>query len=106
MEKTRGQKIISDFYDLHKSCQNDGLDFSDEIINKFLPIYPEVSTFYCDNNTFSTSLIVVMPLDDKLITLCFLDQHSSEIVRMNFSKNRFALFSLGLQKIHESFSKT
>lgn len=103
MQNSRTEEILNSFYNLCASNRlNVNYDLFEELEKKFIQTYPEVQLFYCDNDTFSSSLIVAIPLEPSRVALLFLDQHNSEIVRMNFSYQRFLNFTAGLNKIQEN----
>jgi hypothetical protein len=91
--------MLKDFYDLHRDCVNHEEDFESECDKKILPQYPAMQKFYVDNDYFATSNIYVLPLSDKLVALCYVDQFSKEIVRLNFSPGRLSLLVRGLGEV-------
>lgn len=95
------KQIINDFYNL---CNSNRLNVNYDLFDKmpeFCLQYPEVKTYFCDNETFSNSLLVAIPLGPSRVALFFLDQHNSEVVRINFSYQRFVNFTEGMQEFKE-----
>ena len=96
-------QTLSDFYNLVRGNQlNTNYDLFDTLLDNFVKTHPEVKVFHCNNATFSNSLLVAIPLSSGQISLLYLDQHNSEIIRINFSKARFNLFCLGLNELQKS----
>ena len=94
-------KMLKDFYQLHHDCVQKEEDFESECDKKIISQYPVIKKFYVDNDYFATSCIYSLPLSDKLVALCYVDQYSKEIVRLNFSPGRLNNFILGLKEIAE-----
>lgn len=96
-------QTLSDFYNLVRGNQlNTNYDLFDTLLDNFVKTHPEVKVFHCNNDTFSNSLLIAIPLSSGQISLLYLDQHNSEIIRMNFSKARFNLFCLGLNELQKN----
>ena len=107
MDSEKSRTILKDFYMLcHNNTLNTNYDLFDLLEKNFIVTYPEVRLFSCDNDTFSSSLLVAIPLGESRIALMFLDQHNSDIVRINFSYNRFLSFSAGLNEMGSNLKKS
>lgn len=98
MNEENSLKMLKDFYQLHKSCQEAELDFEGEW-DKKMADYPQVKKFYVDNNYFATSVIYCLPLSAHQVALCYVDQYSREIIRMNFSLGRLEKFVAGMHSV-------
>ncbi len=100
IQKTRGQELLSDFYDLHKEYMiSKSFDLEDKILSDLVKKYPEIKVFNCDNNYFASSLLLALPLSNSLVALIFINQFSDEIVQINFSSFRFEELKKGLNQI-------
>ncbi len=100
MEASESVKILNEFY---KLCENNRLnvngDIFDELEQVFIKKHPQVKLFFCDNDTFSTSLLVVIPLGETSFAVIYLDQHNNDIVRLNISKERLQILTQGLSSL-------
>lgn len=62
----------------------------DRDIFDFCEKYPEnTEIIYCSNETFSSSLILLLKESDSIRKLVYFDQHAKEPVIINFSKEKF-----------------
>lgn len=99
MSEDTSLKMLKEFYDLHRQCVKTQEDFEYECEQKIISKYPQIKKFWVDNDYFSTSCIYVLPLSEKLVALCYLDQYGDKIVRINVSPGRLNSLIVGLQEV-------
>jgi len=87
--------VLNTIYDKKK----ESIDFDEEpLLRLFVEKNPNSFLVKCDNESFSSSFILIIKLA-KTTKIIFFDQHKYEQVEMNFSPQRLEEFISTLNKI-------
>lgn len=85
-------KVFDDFLKLLNTKREDNSEIDNEI-KKFCDKYPDRAKMVsCDNDTFSSSYLLIFKESDQVMKIVFFDQHKNDDVVLNFSPSRLKSF--------------
>lgn len=99
--------VLNEFY---KLCKNNRLNTNFDLYETLVSFQENnkdiVNLFWCENDLFSSSMIVSIQINQDRVALFYLDAYNCDIIRINFSYHRFKIFTQNLQKIEGNLVPT